>query len=50
MKTFEITFLHTDGDIRTLNIEAFNEERAIMRFYVNWSEDMKILTVNHKKQ
>jgi len=43
MKKFKITFLHTDGDIREITLEAFNEERAILRFYVNWSKDMKIL-------
>lgn len=46
MKTFEITFLHIDGDIRAIKIDAFNEERARLRFWVNWGDDMKILTVN----
>ena len=43
MKKFIITFLHTDGDTRDLPIEAFNEERARLRFWVNWGDDMKIL-------
>ena len=47
-KTFEIEFLHTDGDIRFINMQAYNEERARMRFYVNWDKEMKILNVKQK--
>jgi len=43
MKKFKITFLHTDGDIRNILIDAFNLERAVLRFEVNWGNDMKIL-------
>ena len=32
MKTFEITFLHIDGDIRAIKIDAFNEEREVRVF------------------
>ena len=45
MKKFKITFLHTDGDTRTITIEAFNEEKARLRFFVNWASDMKILSI-----
>lgn len=45
MKKFNVTFLHTDGDTRIISIEAFNEERARLRFEVNWGADMKILKV-----
>lgn len=44
-KKFQITFLHTDGDIRTLlPYEVRSEEIARLKFSVNWSSDMKILT------
>ena len=45
MKEFSVTFLHTDGDTRTVEINAFNLERAKMRFEINWGADMKILKV-----
>lgn len=45
MKNFAITFLHTDGSTRKINIEAFDEERARLRFRVNWGHDMKIIRV-----
>lgn len=49
MNTYEITFLHTDGTTRTVEIEAYNEERARMRFHVNWDKEMKIITVKQKQ-
>ena len=45
MKTFEITFLHTDGDIRKHKLQAFDLNRAELRFQVNWGDDMKILKI-----
>ena len=48
MKKFKVEFLHTDGDNREIIIEAFNEERAKLRFECNWGLDMKILNI--KKQ
>ena len=45
MNTYEIKFSHTDGTIRTVKIEAYNEERARMRFHVNWDKEMKIIKV-----
>lgn len=48
MNTYEIKFLHTDGTTRTVEIEGYNEERARMRFYVNWDKEMKIITVKQK--
>jgi hypothetical protein len=45
MKKFKVTFWHSDGDVRETTIEAFNKERAIMRFSVNWHSDMIILNV-----
>jgi len=50
MNTYEITFLHTDGTTRTVEIEAYSEERARMRFHVNWYKEMKIINVKQKKQ
>jgi hypothetical protein len=45
MEKFQITFLHTDGSVRTLlPYEVINEEIARLRFSVNWSSDMKILS------
>ena len=49
MNTYEITFLHTDGTTRTVEIEAYNEERARMCFHVNWDKEMKIITVKQKQ-
>ncbi len=45
MKNFKVTFKHIDGSIRTVSIQAFNKERAILRFEVNWGNDMKITDV-----
>lgn len=45
MKNFIVKFLHTDGSIREVKIQGFNEERARLRFLVNWGEDMKILNI-----
>ena len=49
MNTYEIEFLHTDGTTRIISIEAFNEERARMRFYVNWDKEMKIINITQKQ-
>ena len=49
MNTYEITFLHTDGTTRTVEIEAYNEERAKIRFHVNWDKEMQIINVKQKK-
>jgi len=49
MNNYEITFLHTDGTTRIVEIEAYNEERARMRFHVNWDKEMKIITVKQKQ-
>lgn len=48
MKKFKIQFLHTDNSNREIIIEAFNEERAKIRFEVNWGSDMRILNINEK--
>lgn len=45
MKKFNVTFLHIDGTTRTVTIEAYNRERAALRFAVNWGADMEILTI-----
>jgi len=42
MKSFKVCFLHIDGSSREVLIEAFNEERARLRFEINWGSDMKI--------
>ncbi len=34
MKTFKIQFLHTDNSNREITIDAFDEERAKLRFEV----------------
>jgi hypothetical protein len=44
-KEFSVKFLHTDGDIRTIKINAFNLERAKMGFEINWGMEMKILNI-----
>ena len=48
MKKFKIQFQHTDNSNREIIIEAFNEERAKLRFEVNWGSDMKILNINEQ--
>ena len=48
MKKFKVNFIHTDGDNREIIIEAFNEERAKLRFGVNWGLDMKILNIKQQ--
>ncbi len=45
MKTFKVTYLHTDGFKRKAYIQAYNKERAKGRFEVNWGLDMKILSI-----
>ena len=45
MDRFKVEFLHTDGDIREVFIEAFDAERARGRFECNWGLDMKILSL-----
>ena len=49
MNNYNITFLHTDKTIRTVKIEAFNRERAELRFYVNWGNEMKIQNIEQTK-
>ncbi len=49
MKKFKVLFLHTDGSNREIIIEAFNSERAALRFEVNWGVDMKILNLSQIK-
>lgn len=46
MKKFKVTFIHTDGDTRNITIEAYNKERAILRFYVNWGNEMDVLNIS----
>jgi|GEM_PF-3345618 len=46
MRKFKIIFLHTDGDTREIIIDAYNKERAVGRFKVNWGLDMKILSAS----
>ena len=48
MKQYEITFLHTDGDVRKWIIRAYDLERATGGFYVNWGYDMKLIEINKK--
>lgn len=48
MKKFKIQFQHTDNSNREIIIEAFNEERAKLRFEINWGSDMKILNINEQ--
>ena len=45
MKKFKVSFIHTDGTNREVEIEAFNKERAKLRFEVNWGEDMQITNI-----
>ena len=45
MKIFIVEFLHVDGDVRTIKIEAYDIERAKLRFIVNWGKEMKILKI-----
>ena len=45
MKRFIVEFLHVDGDVRTIKIEAYDIERAKLRFIVNWGKEMKILKI-----
>ena len=45
MKKYLVEFVHTDGSVRTVNIEAFSKERAIARFEVNWGPDMKLISI-----
>ena len=45
MKNFTIFFLHTDGSNRKVTIEAFNKERAFLRFLVNWGSEMGVLNI-----
>lgn len=47
MKTFEITFKHISGEIRTTEIEAFDEEQAKARFEVNFGLDMEIIAFQY---
>ena len=49
LKEFLVKFLHTDGDIRTLKMNAFDLENARGRFEVNWCKDMKILNIIQNK-
>lgn len=49
MKKYKVSLLHTDGSNREVIIEAFNEERAALRFEVNWGSDMKILNLSKIK-
>lgn len=44
-KKFKIKFRHISNEIRTHVIEAFNAERAKIRFEVNFGTDMKILEI-----
>lgn len=48
IKEFLVKFLHTDGDIRIIKINAFDLERAKLNFAVNWCKDMKILSITNK--
>ena len=45
MKKWKVDFKHTDGSKRTVDIEAFDKNRAKARFKVNWGNDMKILKI-----
>ena len=45
MKIFIIEFLHVEGDVRSIKIEAYDLERAKLRFIVNWGKEMKILKI-----
>lgn len=45
MKAFKVTFRHTDKRVRQVQVEAFDKERAILKFKVNWGEEMVILNV-----
>lgn len=47
MKKFKVFFLHTDEGTREVIVEAFNEERAKLRFEVDWGSDMKILRISN---
>lgn len=45
MKKFKIEFLHIDGDTREVIIEAYDIEKAKLRFEVNWGLEMKIKNI-----
>ena len=45
MKIFIIEFLHVEGDVRSIKIEAYDIERAKLRFIVNWGKEMRILKI-----
>tara|TARA_R110000737_G_scaffold15021_1_gene31311 strand:- start:1310 stop:1480 length:171 start_codon:yes stop_codon:yes gene_type:complete len=45
LKKFSVKFLHTDGETRTVKMNAFDLENARGRFEVNWCKDMKILNI-----
>ena len=45
MKKFQVSFIHIDGSNRNITIEAFNMERAELRFIINWGINMKILRI-----
>jgi len=49
-KEFLVKFLHTDGSIRTLKINAFDSERAKLIFQVNWCDKMKLLNITQAKK
>jgi len=48
MKNYIIEFLHTDGSIRKIKIEAINEDFAKGRFICNWGEEMKIINISEE--
>jgi hypothetical protein len=41
---WEVEFLHSDGNIRKVLIEAYDDYRARLRFQVNWGFDIEIIT------
>jgi hypothetical protein len=48
-KQYNVNFLHTDGTIRDVKIEAFDIKRAKLKFEVNWGLDMEIIDITYIK-